>query len=193
MATNQTTARALLGLGHDLTDDELLALTDSDNRPALKEFLATRLAQMWRQVSYDQSIGLVALIHRAVGSGNIRNVNTDITQDRFPLKSVGVRSVKCRVEAYLDGETSEQAAKRLTAAGHKLASTGDLAGFLHDHPDQVAQCAWVLAISEDSRWTYPDGRVSVPGACVDGADRGFRLDGFRARLDSAFGVLVLSE
>ena len=34
------TTRALLGLGNDLTDPELLALTDSGNRPGLKKFLA---------------------------------------------------------------------------------------------------------------------------------------------------------
>lgn len=42
MAT--ATARALTGLMHDLTDEELLAHTESSNRTALKEFLAERIA-----------------------------------------------------------------------------------------------------------------------------------------------------
>lgn len=37
------TARSLTGLVNDLNDDELLALTDSVNRPLLKEFLAERI------------------------------------------------------------------------------------------------------------------------------------------------------
>ena len=180
------TARSLTGLVNDLTDDELLALTDSANRPSLKEYLAMGIAQMWHMVSYDQSAGLVPLIDLAVGPKNVGNVNRDITQERFPLKGTGVRSIKCRVEPYLNGETSEEAAKRLTDAGHILGNTGDLAGFLHDHPDQVEKWAgWVFAISEDSRWTCSDGFVCVPDAYVSGASRYFDLYGFRYQLNSS--------
>ena len=192
MAT--ATARSLEGLMHDLTDEELLALTDSNNRPLLKKFLAEHIAQMWHPVSYDQSLGLVALIKRAVGERNLGNINSNITPERFKLAGTGVRRVLCRVEPYLDNETSEQAAVRLTAAGHILGNTGDLAGFLHDHLEQVAKWpGWVLAISQDSRWTYPDGRVYVPYANVDGAYRSFNLYGFRGQLNSDYGVLVVSE
>jgi len=188
------TARAVTGLLHDLTDDEVLALTDSGNRPLLKEFLAIRIAQMWRVVSYDQSAGLLPLIKLALGTKNAGNINPDITKERFPLRGNGVRLVNCRVEAYLDGETSEQAAERLVAAGHILGDTGDLAGFLHDHPKQVAKLpGWVLAISQDSRWADSDGCVCVPIACVFGGGRDFDLDGFRRQLDSDYGVLVLGE
>ena len=191
MAT--ATARALGGLLHDLTDDELLTLTASDNRPSLKKYLAERMKLMWHLVSYDRSVGLVALIHRAVGSGNIRNVNTNITPEHFSLNGTGIRSVKCRVEAYLDGETSEEAARRFTAAGYSLGNTADLTGFLHDHPDQVAKWSWVLAISEDSRWAGSDGGVCVPYASVCGANRRFCLYALRDRLNSSYGVLLLSE
>ncbi|MBU1146656.1 hypothetical protein KKD80_03875 [Patescibacteria group bacterium] len=145
-------------------------------------------------VTYDQSIGLAKIIERAVGRENLGNVNRDITQERFPLKGTGVRKVLCRVEAYLDGETSEEAAKRLLEAGHTLGNTGDLAGFLHDHPEEVAKWNWVDAISEDSRWTDPDGSVLVPYACVGGAYRYFfRLNDFRLQHNSSDGVLVLCE
>lgn len=188
------TARSLTGLLHDLTDDELLMLTESNNRPALKKFLAACIAQMWHQISYDQSIGLVPLIERAVGERNLCNINRDITQDRFPLKGTGVRKVLCRVEPYINGETSERAAKRLKAAGHILGNTGDLAGYLHDHPEEVEKWSgWVLAISEDSRWAYSDGYVYAPYAYVSGACRRFYLDYFHNQLDSRCGVLVISE
>lgn len=143
--------------------------------------------------TYDQSLGLRALIERAVGEGNLGNINPDITPQRFPLAGEGVRQVNLRVEPYRDNETSEQAAARLTAAGHTIADTGDLAGFLHDHPEEVERWGWVLAISEGSRWAYSDGRVCVPDAGVDGAYRRFDLRGFRSRLYSGFGVLVFSE
>lgn len=194
MAVVVATARALGGLLHDLTDEELLALTTSDNRTALKKFLAMRIAQMLHKVSYDQSVGLESLIERAVGQGNPGNINRDITQERFPLKGTGVRQVLCRAEACLDGEMSEQAAKRLADAGRILASTGDLAGFLHDHPEEVAKWqGWVLAISEDSWWTAPSGRVCVPCACVRGAHRYFYLFDVRNQLDSKHSILVLGE
>ena len=192
MAT--ATARALGGLLHDLTNEELLALTISDHRPALKAFLAALIAKMWHPVSYDQSMGLTALIERAVGPRNLDSINHYIIPERFSLKGKGVWAVKCRVEAYLDGETSEEAAKRLTTAGHILGNTGDLAGFLHDHPDEVAKWqGWVLAISEDSRWADSDGVVCVPDASVYGTRRSFSLGGFRRRLSPRCGVLVLSE
>lgn len=87
--------------------------------------------------TYDQSFGLRALIERAVGPDNLGNINPDITPGRFPLVGTDVRMVNLRVEPYLDNETSEQAALRLTTAGHTLADTGDLAGFLHDHPEEM--------------------------------------------------------
>lgn len=144
-------------------------------------------------VTYDQSLGLTALIERAVGPENVDNINRDITPERFPLAGTGVRTVNLRVERYLDNETSEQAAARLVSAGHKLASTGDLAGFLNDHPGEVEKWGWVLAISEDSRWAGPDGGVCVPFAFVYGANRYFRLRGFPDRLDSTCVILVSSE
>ncbi len=145
-------------------------------------------------VSYDQLVGLVSLIKRAVGKNNLGNIDRDIIQERFPLKGTGVRRVLCRVEAYLDGETSEQAAKRLTYAGHVLGNTGDLAGYLHDHPEEVEKwMGWVLAISEDSRWTAPGDLVLAPCANVRGAFRYFGLHNFRFRCDPHCGALVLNE
>jgi hypothetical protein len=144
-------------------------------------------------VTYDQSLGLTALIKRAVGEANVNNINSDITQERFPLQGKDVRTVNLRVEPRLDGETNEKAAKRLTAAGHILADTGDLAGFLHDHPEEVEKWSWVVALAKSARWTFPNGCVSVPYANVDGAYRGFSLDGFCDRFRSTFGVLVRSE
>lgn len=140
--------------------------------------------------TYDQSVGLRKLIELAVGEYNLANINSNITQDRFPLNGTDVREVNLRVEAYLNGETSEEAAERLVPAGHSLANTGDLAGFLHDHPDEVAKWNWVEAISEDSRWTYPGGSVMVPFACVGGACRCFNLFNFRRQHDCSNGVLV---
>lgn len=145
-------------------------------------------------VTYDQSVGLKKLIELAVGSGNLGNINPDITPERFLLWGTGIRKVKARVEPYLDGETSEQAAKRLTAKGCVLGNTGDLAGFLHDHPEEVEKWNWVLAISEDSRWARPGvGYVVVPDVCVGGASRLFSLRDFRHQLNSVYGVLVLGE
>ena len=148
-------------------------------------------------VIYDQSVGLMALVRSAVGEANLGNIDSDITPERFLLKGTGVRNIKVRVEPHLDGETSEQAAKRLTARGCVFGNTGDLAGFLHDHPEEVEKWGWVLAISEDSRWAHPGvGYVGVPCVDVRGADRYFVLVGFRSRLSSDFvplGVLVLCE
>ena len=162
--------------------------------------LASRLKMLFEemsalglQVTYDQSFGLRKLIELAVGPGNIGNINSDITSERFKLSGIGVRKINFRIEPYLNGETSEQAAVRLTAAGFTLGNTGDLAGFLHDHPTEVEKWWWVFAISEDSRWAFSDGSVCVPYARVDGSFRDFGLFDFRGRLDSNDGGLVACE
>lgn len=143
-------------------------------------------------ISYDQDIGLVPLIERAVGPNNLGNINRDITPARFKLAGTGVRSVTCRVEPYRNGETSEEIYDRLKGTVPGFGNTGDLAEFLHAHPEEVEKWpGWVLAISEDSRWADSDGRVLVPGACVGGARRGFGLFGFRGRLGSGYGILVV--
>lgn len=51
----------------------------------------------------------------------------------------------------------------------------------------------MLAISEGSRWTRPDGNVYVPYARVSGDYRDFHLRDFRDQLYSYCGVLVSSE
>ncbi|MEK9158650.1 MAG: hypothetical protein AAB673_01495 [Patescibacteria group bacterium] len=143
--------------------------------------------------TYDQSIGLVALIKRGLGPNNDGNFNPDITQARFPLQGADIRTVHLRVEPFRNNETSEQAANRLMAAGHILADTGDLAGFLYDHPQEVAKFAWVVALAKSARWADPDGHVCVPYACVDGSYRRFILGSFRFQFRSAYGVLVRCE
>lgn len=186
----QATVRSLTGLIHDLTDAEVMVLTESANRPALKRFLASH--EVWQDTTYDQSVGLIALIARAVGPDNLDNIKPDITK-HLKIAGTGIRTVDLRVAPYLDNETGEQIAERLTAAGHILANVGDLAGFLHDHPDQVKQWSWVYAISEDSRWTYSGGCVYAPAARVDGACRHFNHEWLRTPLNSRCGVLVSRE
>jgi len=195
MGKDKATAQSLTGLVNDLTAEELLKLTCSENRPKLKKFLTglNYFVTNGLLVTYDQSLGLRQLIESAVGEKNIGNINGNITQERFPLKGVGARIVKCKVVPFLNGETGEEAAKRLTVAGYKFGNTGDLAGFLHDHPEEVEKWSWVVAISEDSRWTNPNGYVNVPCVSVLGTYRDFCLDRFRRQFFSGGGVLVLCE
>ncbi len=145
------------------------------------------------QVTYDQAKGLTELIRRALGPKNVNNFNHDMMPSRFPLKGRNVRTVNVRVEPFLSGETGEEAAKRLTATGHTLANTGDLVGFLHEHPKEVENWSWVISLSGDSRWKDPNGYILVPCARVNGAYRFFRLDDFDEIFGFDRGVLVLCE
>lgn len=140
--------------------------------------------------AYNQALGLARLLRRAVGK--LGTIHPDITQKRFPFKGTDVRQVNLRVEPFLSGETGEEAAKRLTAAGHMLANIGDLAGFFHDHPEEVENWTWVVVLSEDSRWTSPNGDVFVPYAEVCEV-KCFNLDEFLRDFQSDDGVLVLCE
>lgn len=172
-------------------DREIAALDAEAKLDAQIDEMAKKAAGF--PVTYDQSLGLAELIKCALGPNNVDNFNRDITPERFSLKGTDVRTINVRVEPFLDGETGEQAAERLIAAGHVLANTGDLAGFLLIHPKEVEKWNWVVALSEDSRWTSPDGNVDVPYANVNGAVRYFGLGLFRVDFDSDDGVLVLCE
>jgi len=143
------------------------------------------------KVSYDQSIGLRKLVELAVGEQNVGNINSDITQERFSLARTGARKLNVRVEPYLNGETSEHAAIRLTAAGHVLANIWDLASFLREHLTEAEKWYWVVAISEDSRWTDSDGDVFVPCVYVARSYRSFGLRRLCGRLHLGDGVLVI--
>lgn len=143
--------------------------------------------------TFDQSSGLATLIERAVGPENLGNINWFITQEHFPLKGTGVRKVFLRVEPSLFGETLRQAAARLVKEGYVLAGTGELAGFLYDHPAEVDKQILVFAISKNARWMLPDGCVYVPGAGVNGASRAFILGNFEMQRHSNFGILVYDK
>jgi hypothetical protein len=76
-------------------------------------------------------------------------------------------------------------------AGHTLENTGELAGFLAEHPNEVEEYGdWVFALGEASRWAGSDEGVLVPCASVNSAFLGFDLCYFHRRYDSRSGVLV---
>lgn len=136
----------------------------------------------------DNTLGLAILIQKAVGMNNLRNINQNITSENFKIGD-GVRKVNLELAPFLDDETGEQAAKRLVSEGYVLEGIGELAQFLADNP-KMKKYTWVVALSEASRWAEPSGRVLVPYACVDGADRGFHLFWFDYRFSSRDRVLV---
>jgi|GEM_PF-5437357 hypothetical protein len=146
----------------------------------------------------DYDVGLTKLIEGAVGSSNLRYVNSNISPVRFELRE-GVRAVNLELVPFLDGETSEQAAKRLTDAGYTLEGVGELAQFLADNPTEVAKYATVVALNKMSRWERPSGgifalrNVFVPCVCVDGAYRGFQLSYFSNQTHGSNSRILVSR
>lgn len=77
----KATAKALVGLVNDLTDEQLLALTDSANRPALREFIhATLMLPIVKFVvadhfnmTLDDSVSANALVKLDYPSHNFRS------------------------------------------------------------------------------------------------------------------------
>jgi len=143
--------------------------------------------------TYDSSVGLRKLMELAVGDRNLGNINLDIIQKRFPLRE-GIQKVNLEVVPRLNDESYEQTAERLKAAGHNnFPNTGDLAGYLREHPDEVEKWVWVAAVSEDSRWTNSNGDVYVPYARVHDANRRLGLVHFRESRGLERGILVFSK
>ena len=140
--------------------------------------------------TFDQALGLPKLIQLAVGKKNLSNINLDITSERFKLVGTGVRTVVLELAPFLYGETGKQAAKRLVSEGYTLENTGELAGFLRQYPAEVEKYCAVVALGEDSRWTFPSGNVFMPYALVDGVNRHFSLYWFGGGFNSDYRVLV---
>lgn len=165
---------------------------------ALHDLIEGRLETTGRpnvnfMITYDQSLGLMDLIRRAVGPDNDRNINGDITQERFPLKGTDIRTVWARVERFIGEETCEQVSERLIDTGHTLANTGDLAYFFGHYPWAVEKWNWVVAPSEDSRWVHSDGHIWAPCARACGVERYFSLGDIRKDFHVGSGILVLDE
>ncbi len=148
----------------------------------------------WYRVSYDQSIGLVPLMRRAVGQDNISEIRQEITQKRFPLMGLGIRSVKAKVQPYLDGETRAQGAKRFVDSGYLLGNVGDLAVFMHNYPQAMVGWGWVDALNEDGRtWIDSEGRICVANASVLRTRRAFAVGGLQSRVLSFCGALIIND
>lgn len=138
----------------------------------------------------NYATGLTQMIRNAVGPDNLRNINSNITPERFKMTGEGVRNARFEVQRFRDGETPEGCAKRLVTEGFTLENTAELAAFLEQHPEEVEKFAWVFALGEASRWADSGGSVGVPCADVRGAHRHFGLRWFHDRYGSRNGVLV---
>ena len=152
-----------------------------------EEILDLRLADIFK--TENVVLKIEDLCQKAVGENGF--VNSNITSENF--KATKATGTKFKIEKIKDGETCEQAAKRLEKSGLKLANIIDLANYMKENSGEIEQYWWVVSLSEDSRWAYSGGFVCVPYARVGGALRRFDLCVFRGRLDFDYGVLVACE
>lgn len=135
----------------------------------------------------DNTVDLIKAIRTAVGSNGY--INPDITPERFK-RGEGVREVYLELAPFLDGETGEQAAKRLVDDGYTLEGVGELTQFLADNPDEVGKYTWVVALNKASRWVHPGGSVLVPGVYAGILPNSFSLHRFSDQFRLDFCVLV---
>lgn len=143
---------------------------------------------------FDQSLGLMPLVMRAVGHNNLENIDWRISLEVFPFIGKGVRIASMWVEPCLKGETIEMTADRLDRDRYNLASTADLAGFLHDYPNEVEKWNWVFAFRRKQKsWLQMDPvqREQLPGASVVGNSRRFwKVFDPHLQYDGPCGILV---
>lgn len=148
--------------------------------------------------TYNCCFGLTELICLAVGKNSFSRYSSGITQGQFPLRGAGVIQTRLRVEPLNYRETGEEAVRRLTSVSRILADAGDLAGFQHDHPNEVAKWSQVIALAETARSASSSGSL-VPSARVvhkvGDVDhfRFFRLVNFKDIFIFGDGVLVRCE
>ena len=84
----------LITLLASFSEEELAAL--ADNVSSMKEHIGSILVKKVESVFFpttvDNSIGLINLLYKAVGPNNLRNIDKDITPERFKIGN-GVRKV----------------------------------------------------------------------------------------------------
>lgn len=137
----------------------------------------------------NSPLGLRGLIEEAVGLSNHKNINSDITSERFKLGQ-DVREVNLEIVRFKNGERGLECIKRLAAEGYTLENTGELAAFLKQHPKEVEKYSWVFALGEDSQWKDSIDRVYVPFTVVYGVERYFYHFWIGNQFYSDDGVLV---
>ena len=150
---------------------------------------SNKIENIFFPTTIDNTVGLMNLIHKAVGPNNFRNIHPEINPERFKIGN-GARKVNLELAPFLNDENGKQAANRLMTDGYNLEGIGELAQFMADNQGEVGRYVLVIALSEASRWTASDGDVFVPYAFVIGANRYFSLCGFRDQFGSNPRVLV---
>lgn len=147
-------------------------------------------------IAYDPAIGLLRMMRRTLDESNIRNINYDITEERFKLPETGFRMVRPWVEPFLKKETPQQATWRIIHGGLAPANPGDLAAFLFHHPQEWAKWEWIMVINEYSLWNYYGSAYAIY-AYNYGLYRGYSHWGFKDPVSSTDldrnGVLVVER
>ena len=98
--------------------------------------------------TYDQFLGLTELIKRAVGKRNLGHINSDITQERFPLHGADVRQVNLRVEK---SSTTKPVSRQKTADGRQTSWPMPATWLVFSRPPQGGGEGELVVAYEDSR------------------------------------------
>ncbi len=147
---------------------------------------------------FDQSFKFKRLVRLAMGEKNLGNIDPNVFREPFPLVGKGVRMVNLRVEPFLKGETEEMVVARLLQARHVLESTGDLVGFLLNHPKEVEKWNWVFAAGRQKAWwhkaspSFKDDKRITGASVVGNYRRLWRCFHPGLQYDGPCGVLVSS-
>lgn len=146
-------------------------------------------------VTFNQDLGLMKLIESALGEGNYSNCSPHVTAEHFRLAGTGIRTINVEPVAFLDGETGEEAVKRLAKKGDYSENSGELAAFLENHPDEVVKYNCVAVLGELSQWVTRKeyGHVFTPYVKVEGAYRCFRLNLFRTKFYSVKDRILVAR
>ena len=188
---NKATAQAIEGLINDLNDDELLKLTDSNNRPALKEFLKNPGKVLVAAITAT----FASLLKACHQNGYC---NSDFTESRWHLEPIATDEADWEVvEHYLTKTGAlEDGVKQL----EKLATKGEirlLTGsrrameYIAAHPDAQLDHPIILPLRaqrSSGYWCLP-----VFGRLWGGRRRSLGLYSTDDAFDSSYSWLVLRK
>lgn len=126
----KTTARALVGLVNDLSEDELEILTRSEARPELKKLAAKLRKQLAPEVTaYTVVVNCDLSLENMIKAGGYDYVNPDITAKRFPLEVSGSEEIETRLVHFGRDISTDAVLAELEKLGLRAATIEELLAF----------------------------------------------------------------
>jgi hypothetical protein len=117
-------------------------------------------------------------------------VGNNLSAEHFPKLVFRTIYPNLQLVPFKDGETGEEAARRLVDEGYALEDLSALSFFLRQRPKEIFNKCGVLVLADNSQWLDADGYLRIPLLYVYEGRRYLALQWFRREFRANCLILV---